>query len=64
MAVRRLHLWIAAIDALVVLTLRATLLPLTVLYWFPDEHASMANRGFPVFLCGSASRPSQSSWPS
>ena len=23
---------------------------LLVLYWFPDEHASLANRGFPVFL--------------
>jgi hypothetical protein len=49
-AARRLHLWIAALNALVVLALSASVLLLLVLYWFPDEHASIANRGFPVFL--------------
>ena len=49
-AARRLHVWIAALNALVVLALSASVLLLFVLYWFPDEHASLANRGFPVFL--------------
>jgi hypothetical protein len=49
-AARRLHLWIAELNALVVLALSASVLLLLVLYWFPDEHASIANRGFPVFL--------------
>ena len=49
-AARRLHLWIASLNALVVLALSASVLLLLVLYWFPDEHASLANRGFPVFL--------------
>lgn len=49
-AARRLHLWIASLNALVVLALSASLLLLLVLYWFPDEHASLANRGFPVFV--------------
>jgi hypothetical protein len=48
MAVRRADMWIAAADALVVLALAATLLPITVLWGFADEHASMADRGFPV----------------
>jgi predicted Co/Zn/Cd cation transporter (cation efflux family) len=48
-ATRRLHLWIASLNALVALALSASLLLLLVLYWFPDEHASLANRGFPVF---------------
>ncbi len=48
MAVRRADVWIAAVDALIVLTLAATLLPITVLWGFADEHASMANRGYPV----------------
>ena len=47
-AVRRADMWIAAIDALVVLTLAATLLPVAVLWRFADEHASIANRGYPV----------------
>lgn len=47
-AVRRADMWIAAVDALVVLTLAATLLPLAVLWGFADEHASIANRGYPV----------------
>jgi predicted Co/Zn/Cd cation transporter (cation efflux family) len=49
-AVRRVHLWIAEVNALVVLAWSASLLLLLVLYWFPDEHASLANRGFPVFV--------------
>jgi putative Mn2+ efflux pump MntP len=40
--------WIAAVDALVVLALGATLLPVVVLWGFADEHASIANRGYPV----------------
>jgi hypothetical protein len=48
MAVRRADMWIAALDALVVLALAATLLPMVVLWGFADEHASMADRGFPV----------------
>ena len=47
-AVRRADMWIAAADALVVLALAATLLPVTVLWGFADEHASMADRGFPI----------------
>jgi len=50
MAVRRADMWIAAFDALVVLTLAATVLPFALLWRFPDEHASMANRGYPVVV--------------
>jgi hypothetical protein len=50
MAVRRADMWIAAGDALVVLAVAATLLPIVVLWRFADEHASMANRGYPVVL--------------
>jgi hypothetical protein len=46
--VRRADMWIAATDALVVLTLAATILPVVVLWGFVDEHASIANRGHPV----------------
>ncbi len=49
-AVRRADMWLAAVDALVVLALAATLLPLAVLYRFADEHASLADRGYPVVL--------------
>jgi uncharacterized membrane protein YidH (DUF202 family) len=49
-APRRAHVWIASLNALVMLGLSASLLLLAVLYWFPDEHASLANRGFPVVL--------------
>jgi hypothetical protein len=47
---RRLDVWIASLNALVVLAFSASVLLLLVLYWFPDEHASLANRGFPMFL--------------
>jgi hypothetical protein len=47
-AVRRADMWIAASNALVVLTLGATLLPTVVLWGFAEEHASMADRGYPV----------------
>jgi hypothetical protein len=47
-AVRRIDMWIAAGNALVILTLGATVLLLLVLHGFPDEHASMARRGYPV----------------
>lgn len=49
-AVRRADMWVAAVDALVVLALAATLLPLAVLYRFADEHASLVDRGYPVVL--------------
>lgn len=47
-AVRRADMWISAGDALVVLTLAATMLPLVVLWRFADEHSSIADRGYPV----------------
>ncbi len=47
-AVRRLDMWIASVDALVVLALGATLLLVAILYGFADEHASLADRGYPV----------------
>ena len=47
---RRADLWIAAIDALVVLALGATLLLIAVLHGFADEHASLADRGYPVVV--------------
>ena len=45
---RRAHVWIASLDALVVLALGASLLLLAVLTSFPDELVSLGNRGFPV----------------
>jgi hypothetical protein len=45
---RRAHVWIASLDALVVLALGASVLLLAVLISFPDEHTSLGNRGFPV----------------
>ncbi|MDP8937171.1 MAG: hypothetical protein M3O23_05505 [Actinomycetota bacterium] len=45
---RRADLWIAAIDALVVLALGATLLLIAVLHGFADGHATLADRGYPV----------------
>lgn len=47
-AVRRADMWIAALDALVVLALGATLLIIAVLLGFSEEHASLADRGYPV----------------
>jgi hypothetical protein len=47
-AVRHLDTWIAGIDALVVLALATTALVLTVLVGFAEEHAILANRGFPI----------------
>ena len=47
-AVRRLDMWIAALNSLVVLALGATLLLMAVLVRFADEHAYMANQGYPV----------------
>ena len=47
-AIRRTDLWIAAVDSLAVLALAATLLPIVVLFGFADEHASIADRGYPV----------------
>jgi hypothetical protein len=47
-AARRSHIWIASLNALVVLALSASLLVLAVLRLFADEHAAIANRGVPV----------------
>jgi hypothetical protein len=49
-AVRGADIWIASLDALVVLALSTTLLVVIVLASFPDEHAALANRGFPVVV--------------
>ncbi|HEY8526251.1 MAG TPA: hypothetical protein VIL48_14870 [Acidimicrobiales bacterium] len=49
-AARRSHIWIASLNALVVLALSASLLVLVVLGLFPDEHAAIANRGLPVVV--------------
>ncbi len=49
-AVRRADMWIAALDALVVLALGATLLLVGILYGFSEEHASLADRGYPVVV--------------
>jgi hypothetical protein len=47
-AVRRLDMWIAALNSLVVLALGATVLLVAVLLPFATEHAYMANQGYPV----------------
>jgi hypothetical protein len=47
-ALRRGDMWVAAVDALVVLGLAATVLPVVVLWGLADEHASVANHGYPV----------------
>lgn len=47
-AVRRSHIWIASLNALVVLALSASLLVLGVLEHFAAEHAAIVNRGLPV----------------
>jgi hypothetical protein len=47
-AARRSHIWIASLNALVVLALTASLLVLAALHLFADEHAAIANRGLPV----------------
>jgi hypothetical protein len=44
----RTRAWIASLNALVVLALSASVLLLLVLHTFPDEHASLASRGYPV----------------
>ncbi len=47
-ALRRADMWIASLDALVVLALGATLMLIAVLVPLADEHASLADRGYPV----------------
>ena len=47
-AARRSHIWIASLNALVVLALSASLLVLGVLEHFAAENAAIANRGLPV----------------
>ena len=47
-ALRRPDMWIAALDALVVLMVAATVLPVVVLWGFAEEHASLADHGHPV----------------
>jgi hypothetical protein len=41
-------MWISAVDALAVLALGSTVLLLAIFYGFADEHASIADRGYPV----------------
>ena len=48
MATRRADVWIASIDALVVLALGVTLLMVVILEGFASEHANLINRGWPV----------------
>lgn len=50
LVVRRADMWIAAVDALVVLALGATLLLVAILYGFSNEHASLADRGYPLVV--------------
>lgn len=47
-AARRSHIWIASLNALVVLALSSSLLVLAVLRLFADEHAAIVDRGLPV----------------
>ena len=47
-AARRLDVWIASFDALVVLAVGVTLLMITVLEGFAGEHAILINQGWPV----------------
>jgi hypothetical protein len=47
-AARRLDVWIASFDALVVLAVGVTLLMITVLESFAGEHAILINEGWPV----------------
>lgn len=47
-AARRLDVWLAAFDALVVLALGVTLLLIVVLGGFADAHAVLVNRGWAV----------------
>jgi hypothetical protein len=49
-ATHLMPLVVASLDALVVLALSGSLLVLGVLYWFPDEHASLATHGYPLVL--------------
>jgi hypothetical protein len=53
---RRLHVWIASLNALVALALGATVLLVFVLLFFPDEHASLADRGYPVIILWAATQ--------
>ena len=47
-AARRLDVWIASFDALVVLAVGVTLLMVMILEGFAGEHALLLNRGWPV----------------
>lgn len=47
-AVRWVDAWIAAVNALVLLALAATLLLVAVLVGFAEQHAVLASRGHPV----------------
>jgi hypothetical protein len=49
-ALRRLDMWIAALNALIALALGATLLLVLVLNRWADEHESLANQGYPVVV--------------
>ena len=48
MAARRLDVWIASFDALVVLAVGVTLFMVVILEGFADEHALLINEGWPV----------------
>lgn len=48
LALRPLEVWIAAFDALVVLSLGATILMVVVLGGFAEQHAVLVNRGWDV----------------
>jgi peptidoglycan biosynthesis protein MviN/MurJ (putative lipid II flippase) len=47
-AVDRLNMWIAALNALIVLALGSTVLLVLVLHSFPDEHSTLAESRYPV----------------
>ena len=47
-AARRLDVWIASFDALVVLAVGVTLLMVVILEGFAGEHAFLINQGWPV----------------
>lgn len=47
-AARRLDVWIASLDALVVLAVGVTLLMVMILEGFAGEHALLINEGWPV----------------
>lgn len=47
-AARRVDVWIAALDSLIVLALGVTLLMIVILGGFAETHAAIINQGWPV----------------